>query len=187
MAEIWSKDNNDIVYKGRVFSLRVGEAYLDNGKPVQREVIEHPGGVAVVPVLDDRSVILIRQFRISIGREILELPGGRLEADESPEDRARRELEEEIGYQAGLMVPVTSFYSAVGFSNLKVHVFLALDLRKVKPNPEWDENVQLQVLPITEVRRRLFSGGFEEVQTIVGLFGLLVYLQKQSNSVEQAF
>ena len=106
-------------YKGKIFSLLSGKVQLDNGELVTRDIVHHNGGVAIVPVLDD-SVILISQFRISIEREILELPAGRLEEDETPEACARRELEEEIGYRAGKMSLVasqgtrTSFFDDTG-------------------------------------------------------------------------
>lgn len=94
--ETWSRCEQE--YKGKIISLWVGEVQLDDGSTASREIIRHTGGVAVVPVFND-SVILVRQFRISIGRELLELPAGRLEANESPEVCARRELEEETGFR----------------------------------------------------------------------------------------
>ena len=109
--ESWVQD--ETVYEGRVVSLRVGEARLDDGTIVPREVVEHPGGVGVVPVLDD-AVVLIRQYRIAIGRDVLEIPAGKLEGDEEPESCGRRELEEETGYRAGRMVAVGSYYASGG-------------------------------------------------------------------------
>src|SRR5215212_4902920 len=94
-VETWIKQEE--IYKGKIFSLWGGQALLDNGEVVVREYIWHGGGVGMVPVIDG-SVILIRQFRIAIGRELIELPSGRLEPDEEPIICAARELEEEIGY-----------------------------------------------------------------------------------------
>ena len=84
--------NSDHFYKGRIFDLRVGKVLSEDENIVEREIIEHPGGVAIVPVFEDNSILLIRQFRISIGREIFELPGGRIEPGDSPEKRAENEL-----------------------------------------------------------------------------------------------
>ena len=164
-------------YKGKIVSLWVGEACLDDGSAVEREVIEHTGGVAIVPVLND-SVILIRQFRIAIGREILELPAGRLEKDESPESCARRELEEEIGYRAGEMVLAASYYSSVGFTDERMSIFLAFQLLRTEERPESDERIQKVSIPIREIAGKLAEKEFEDSKTIIGLRELLVFLEE---------
>ncbi len=163
-------------YKGKILSLWVGEVQLDNGEIHSREVIRHNGGVAIVPVIDN-SVILIRQFRIAIGRDILELPAGKLETDESPEACAYRELEEEIGYRSGKMLLATSYYSSVGFTDEKMYVFLAFKLRKVIQHLDSDERIEVVNMPIAEIGERLARNEFEDAKTIIGLRGLLVYLK----------
>ena len=95
--EKWIKQEE--IHKGKIFSLWGGQVVLDNGEVAVREYIRHSGGVGIVPVIDG-NVILIRQFRISIERELIELPAGRLEPNEDPMNCAARELEEEIGYRA---------------------------------------------------------------------------------------
>src|SRR3990172_2376610 len=136
--ETWVK--KDRLYKGRIFSVVVGEVSLDNGNLVTREIVEHSGGVAIVPILSG-SVLLIRQFRIAIGREILELPAGRLEGDEGPEACARRELEEELGYLADHMTLLASYYSSPGFTNERMRIFLAYGLHETARKPEFDERL----------------------------------------------
>ena len=162
-------------YEGKIISLWVGEARLDDGTVVGREMVRHPGGVAIVPVLDG-AVILIRQFRIAVGREILELPAGRLEEGEDPESSARRELEEEIGYRAGQMVPAASYYSSVGFTDERMHLFLAFQLQRTAAKPEPDERIQQVRLPLGEIERMLDGAEFEDSKTIIGLRELLAYL-----------
>jgi 8-oxo-dGTP pyrophosphatase MutT (NUDIX family) len=162
-------------YEGKIISLWVGEARLDEGAVVDREMVAHPGSVAIVPVLDG-SVILVRQFRIAVGREILELPAGRLEAGEIPEASARRELEEEIGYRAGQMVPAVSYYASAGFTDERMHLFLAFQLQRTEERPEPDERIQQVRLPIAEIDRMLASAEFEDSKTIIGLRELLAYL-----------
>src|SRR5215211_693819 len=115
------------IHKGKIFSLWGGKVALDNGDTTVREYVRHSGGVAIVPVID-RSVILIRQFRITIERELIELPAGLLEAGEEPIDCAARELEEEIGYRARKLIPLASCLSSVGFTDERIHIFLALGL-----------------------------------------------------------
>jgi ADP-ribose pyrophosphatase len=170
------------VYKGKIVSLRVGEASLDDGSIVSREVVEHPGGVAVVPVIN-QSVILVRQFRIAIGREILELPAGRLEDKESPEHCAHREIEEEIGYRAGQMFLLASYYSSVGFTDEKMYVFLAFQLRETEQKPESDERIQKVKIPIKEIESMLAKNEFEDSKTIISLRELLAYLKNHSGIV----
>lgn len=164
-------------YEGRIVSLRVGNVRLDNGSIARREVVEHSGGAAIVPV-KDKTVILVRQFRISVGREIVELPAGRLEDQEPPIECARRELEEELGYRAGQLIFMTSYYSSVGFTNEKMHIFLALDLEKTERRPEWDEHIQTVEVPISEIDIELSDNQFEDSKTIIGLRELLSYLRK---------
>ncbi|HEY4689146.1 MAG TPA: NUDIX hydrolase [Anaerolineae bacterium] len=172
--ETWIR--KEALYRGRIFSLVTGEARLDDGGIVTREVIEHNGGVAIVPLVAD-SVVLIRQFRIAIGREILELPAGRLEGDEDPEQRARQELEEEIGYRAARMIPVASYYSSVGFTNERMHIYLALDLSETARKPESDERIASVRLSIPEVKLKLAARAFEDSKTIIGLREMLSYLE----------
>lgn len=166
-------------YKGKIFSLLGGKAQLDNGEFVTRDIVHHNGGVAIVPVLVD-SVVLISQFRISIEREILELPAGRLEENEMPEACARRELEEEVGYKAGKMSLVASYYSSVGFTDEKMHIFLAFQLQKVAAHLEPDERVKAIYIPIDELGRRLENNEFEDSKTIIGLRALLAHLKVSS-------
>jgi ADP-ribose pyrophosphatase len=165
-------------YKGKIVSLWVGEVRLDDGQTAVREVLRHPGGVGVVPALGD-SVVLIEQFRVAIGRTILEIPAGKLEANEDPEACARRELEEEVGYRAGRLVRAAVYYSSVGFVDEKMHLFLAFDLRKTEQRPDRDERIRPVILSLEEVRRRLDGQGFEDSKTLIGLRELLAHLERQ--------
>lgn len=158
-------------------SLVVGEVRLDDGHTAVREVLRHPGGVGIVPVLGD-SVILISQFRITIGRQILEIPAGKREPGEDPEVCARRELEEEIGYRAGRVVPASTYYSSVGFVDERMHLYMAFDLQETTRRPDRDERIHPVVLSLDEVRRRLEHRLFEDSKTIIGLRELLAYQER---------
>jgi ADP-ribose pyrophosphatase len=173
--EKWIRKNE--IYRGKIFSLWGGEASLDNGKIAVREYIQHPGGVGIVPVIDG-NVILIRQFRIAIDREIIELPAGRLEPDEEPLC-ARRELEEEVGFRAKDFRPLASYYSSVGFSDERMYLFLALGLEKTEPRLEADERIKEFILPLEMVREKLDQQEFEDAKTIIGLRETLAYLERQ--------
>lgn len=175
--ETWTEKHS--VFNGNIFSVTTGQVRLDDGSETRRDIVEHHGGVAIVPVLGN-EIALIRQFRISIEREILELPAGRLEIGETPDECAWREIEEELGYRPGKMVLLHTYYSSVGFTNEQMSIFLALDLAQVGKKLEWDERIQMVRMPITEIENKLRQGEFEDSKTIIGLYALLAYLQNQS-------
>lgn len=173
MKEEWVE--SALLYKGKVVSLRVGQAKVNGDTTALREVVEHPGGVAVVPVLDGQ-VLLVRQYRIAIGAEVLEIPAGKLEGPEEPEHRGRRELEEETGYRAGRFIPVGSVYATVGYSSEEIHLFLAFDLEKVGQNLEFDEDIEVVAVPLEQARRGLSARAYKDAKTVVGLHALFDYL-----------
>ena len=173
--EKWVKQEE--IYKGKIFSLWSGQVSLDNGEFAIREYIRHSGGVAIVPVIDG-NVILIRQFRISIERELIELPAGRLEPNENPMDCAARELEEEIGYRAVKLIPLATYFASVGNSNERMHLFLALDLKKTALGLESDERIQEVVMSLETVKEKLVNQEFEDSKTIIGLRETLAYFER---------
>ena len=150
---------------------------MDNGEVAIREYIRHSGGVGIVPVIDS-NVILIRQFRISIERELIELPAGRLELNEEPMSCAARELEEEIGYRANKLIPIASYFASVGNSNERMYLFLALDLEKTEQRLEADERIREVAIPIEKIKEKLDNQEFEDSKTIIGLREALAYLER---------
>ena len=166
------------IHKGKIFSLWGGQVALDTGETAVREYIRHAGGVGIVPVVEGK-VILIKQFRISIARELIELPAGRLEPDEEPASCAARELEEEIGYRANSLIPLAAYYASVGNSNEKMYLYLALDPEKTEKRLEADERVQEVVLSLETVREKLAGREFEDSKTIIGLREALAYLERK--------
>jgi ADP-ribose pyrophosphatase len=162
------------IHRGKIFSLWGGKVALDNGSTAVREYIRHPGGVAIVPVIND-GVILIRQFRIAIGREVIELPAGLLESGEEPVACASRELEEEIGYRAKKLIPLASYFSSVGFADERMHLFLALNLEQTELNQQADERIREVVMSVQEIREKLAAQEFEDAKTIIGLREYLAY------------
>jgi ADP-ribose pyrophosphatase len=172
--ERWNESK--LLYDGRVVRLRIGEVTLDDGTQAFREVVEHPGGVCVVP-FTGHSVILVKQFRIAIGDYVLEAPAGKLEGPEEPEARGRAELEEETGHRAGQMIPAGFIYASVGYCSEKIHLFLALDLVKTEQRLEDDERIELVEMPIEDIRRGLAANAFEDGKTVVGLYALLNHLE----------
>jgi len=166
------------IHRGKIFSLWGGQVALDNGEVAVREYIRHAGGVGMVPVIDGK-VILIEQFRISIERKLLELPAGRLEPNEEPMSCAARELEEEIGYRANKLIPIASYFASVGNSNERMHLFLALDLKRTKLHLEADERIKKVIMPLELVKEKLARQEFEDSKTIIGLREALTYLERK--------
>lgn len=175
--EVWA--DNKIIYDGKVVRLRVGDVVLDNGRRALREVVEHPGGVCIIPFTGD-SVIFVRQFRIAVGDYVIEAPAGKMEGDENPLHRAACELEEETGYRAGVLIPVGGVYSSVGYCSEKIHLFLAHDLEKTQQKLDDDERIDLVEMSLSEVREKLRAGSFNDAKTVVGLYALLEYLDTRS-------
>lgn len=173
--EKWIKQAE--IYKAKIFSLWGGQVELDNGEVVTREYIRHSGGVGIVPVVEG-NIILIDQFRISIERTLLELPAGRLEPNEEPMSCAARELEEEIGYKVGKLIPLATYFASVGNSNEKMYLFLALDLEKTEQHLEADEKIREVVMSLETVKEKLTNQEFEDSKTIIGLREALAYLER---------
>lgn len=165
------------LYEGRIVSLRTGSVRMDDGTIAFREVVEHPGGVGVVPFHDGR-VILIRQYRIAVGCDILEIPAGKLESgDQDTETRGRCELEEETGYRAGQMVSAGSVYASVGYTSELIHLYLAFNLEKVGQRLESDECIDIVEIPLDEAKRLIASNELKDMKTLVALEALFRYLE----------
>jgi ADP-ribose pyrophosphatase len=167
--------NNHIVYKGNIFSVREGEIETSKGERYPRQVVINPGGVGVVAVVDG-SIILIKQFRISIEKYIIEIPAGRLEPGEKPDESARRELMEEVGCEANNLQLISEYYSGVGFSTERMYIFLATDVKKKHATPEVDEDIEMIQIPLAEVKKMLDNGEFDDSKTIIGLREALILL-----------
>lgn len=170
--------HSDMIYQGRIVSLRVGDACLEDGTVAPREVVEHSGGVGIVPVVDG-SVVLVKQFRIAVNDYVLEIPAGRLEPGEDPEHRARCELEEEAGYRSGRFVLAAECYPSPGFTNQVDYIYLAFDLVPCEARPEYDERIEVVRVPIAEIPERLARNEFKDAKTIIGFHELLARLRQE--------
>ncbi|MCL6474659.1 MAG: NUDIX hydrolase [Firmicutes bacterium] len=157
------------IFQGRVVNLRVDTVQLPNGKVSQREIVEHRGAVAIVPLLNDDTVLMIRQFRLAVNEVLLEVPAGTLEPDEPSEVCAARELEEETGYRAGTLRKLFSQYLAPGYSQEILHVFLAKDLEKTAQHTEDDESVEVVPVPLSLAVDMVLSGEIRDAKTIAAL------------------
>lgn len=160
-----------LIHRGRILTLRIDEVILPNGKRTTREIVEHPGAVAAVPLLSggDRKVILVRQFRKPVEEAIYEIPAGKLEPGEEPRRCMERELEEEIGYQARKLEKLISYYPSPGFSAEIIHLFLATDLEKTEQKLEKDEFLEPITLEFEKALRMIKEGRIKDSKTIIGL------------------
>jgi len=158
------------IYAGKIVNLRRDTVRLPNGKEASREVVEHPGAVAVVPVLPDGRVLMVRQFRHPVGRVLLEIPAGKLDAGEDPDVCARRELEEETGHRAGSLERRASIFTGPGFTNEMIHMYIADDLVKTAVNPDEDEFLEVRAYELSELRRMIRDGRICDAKTIAGIY-----------------
>ncbi|MEW5865300.1 MAG: NUDIX hydrolase [Bacillota bacterium] len=158
------------VYRGRILTLRVDEVGLPSGSRSMREVVEHPGGVAVVAVDADRRVILVRQYRYPVKEALWEIPAGKLDPGEDPRECALRELEEETGYRAGRLEKAVSFYTSPGFSDEMLHLFFATDLAPGDERPDEDEIVETSRVSPDALDDMIQRGDIRDGKTLLGLF-----------------
>jgi len=157
------------IYSGKVVTLNVDTVLLPNGVTVELETIRHPGAAAVVPLKDDRTVVLIRQFRHAAGGYIYEIPAGKLHPGEHPLDCASRELEEEIGYRASAFLLLSSILTAPGFADEVIHVYQATGLTRGQQQLDRDEVLEVVEMPLKEAMRNIETGAIRDAKTIVGL------------------
>jgi ADP-ribose pyrophosphatase len=166
---------SDSVYKGRILNLRVDQVAFANGMSGIREVVEHRGAAAIVPLLEDK-VILVRQFRYAASTELLEIPAGTLEQGEDPEVCARRELEEETGYKCNELDKILECFVAPGYSTERIHFYMARKLELSKMNTEQDEHIELEVMPIASAIEKVRRGEIRDAKTVCGLYRALELL-----------
>lgn len=127
-------------YRGKLLRLRVAKVRLPSGLVTTREVVEHPGAVAIIPLLNDQTIVVTRQYRTAAGRQLLEIPAGTLEKAESPLSCAKRELVEETGYSAGNIRKAFSCYLAPGYSTERMHFFVATRLIRSETRGRRDDH-----------------------------------------------
>lgn len=160
--------NSQKVFEGRVFNVTV-DTVREGELTYQREVVHHGGSAVIVPVFDDGTVALVRQYRHPIVRYLLEAPAGTLADGERPEKGAERELQEELGLIAGNMEKLSEFFVSPGFCEEKMWVYLATELVQGQQRLEEDELLDVVRLPISEALEMITSGEIQDAKTIIGL------------------
>jgi ADP-ribose pyrophosphatase len=166
-----------VAYKGKFLDFHLDRVLLPNGETTTREYLHHPGAVAAIPLLDNGEIILVKQFRYPTGKVLLEIPAGKLESGEEPEECVRRELIEEIGYDPGRITHLISVWTTPGFTDEIIHLYLATDLKPCSGNLDSDEFLEVIKMKKEELLEQINSHTLMDGKTslalaIMGLKGL---------------
>jgi len=156
------------IYKGRVITVNIDTVRLPNDTLVDLEIVRHPGASAIVPIKEDGTVVLVRQFRHAAGGFIYEIPAGKLYPGEDPKLCAARELEEETGYRAEQLSLLSSILTAPGFTDEIIHIYKATGLIKTEQRLDQDEVLEVVELPLQEVMTMIQDGRIRDAKTMVG-------------------
>ncbi len=160
--------SSEKIYNGKVFDIRI-DAIRDGDVEYKREIVVHRGSAVILPVFEDGTVALVRQYRHAAGKYLLELAAGTLEEGEDPRAGAIRELEEEIGVTAESVEQLCEFYVSPGFLTEKMHVFLATQLTETEQRLEDDEILTIERHSFTDLREMIRNGEIEDAKTIIGV------------------
>ena len=157
------------IYSGRVINVAVHEVRLPDGSQAKREIVQHPGAVAIIALLPRRKLLLVRQFRIAAGRVLSEIPAGTLRPNEPPEACAIRELQEETGYRPGKLEALGGFFVAPGYTSEYIHLFLATELTESRLDGDADEFIEVQQVSLREGLAMIERGEIVDGKTVTGL------------------
>ncbi|MDQ4132215.1 MAG: NUDIX hydrolase [Actinomycetota bacterium] len=172
MAPNFRKLGEEVVHEGHLITTARASFADPAGNTFEREVVHHPGAVSVVPVVDGNRVLLVRQYRAAVDRELLEIPAGKRDiTDEPPHITAGRELEEEVGMRAGRLQELARFYNSPGFSDEYSIVYLGLDLEATQTSLQGveEEHMTVERVPLTDVPRLIAAGELTDAKSIIGL------------------
>lgn len=157
------------IFKGEILSLYFDKVKLPNGKTATREKVEHPGAVAVVPINKKRQVILIKQYRYPVEKDLIEIPAGKLDRSEPPLECAKRELKEEAGISGKNFDLLATIYTSPGFSNELMYIYLVTDFLEEENNPDHDEFLQILKIDLNECIKMIEEGAICDAKSIIGI------------------
>jgi ADP-ribose pyrophosphatase len=159
----------ELIYKGNYLEYHRDHVLLPNGKTSTREYLHHPGAIAAIPLLETGEVLMVKQFRYPTSSIILEIPAGKLEPGENPLDAVRRELIEEVGYEPGQVIHLTSVWTTPGFTDEIIHLYLARELKPCSGSLDEDEFVEIVTMGKPELLELLNSPGVIDGKTALAL------------------
>ena len=166
------------LFRGKILKLRKDKIRLPNGRTSIREVVEHPGGVGVVPLDAQENVIMVRQYRYPYRKELLEIPAGKLTPGEEPLDCGKRELKEETGAEAGFFIDLGKLLPSPGYTNEIIYLFLAQALTEGEQQPDEDEFLDIVRIPLRQAVDMVLSGEIADSKTQIALLKTWIMLKK---------
>jgi ADP-ribose pyrophosphatase len=169
--------SRQVIYEGRILKLRVDTVRTVDGRRSTREIVEHAPCIAVVAVEGEDNVLLVRQYRLAAGKELLEIPAGGIDPGESPEAAVIREMREETGLRPDKVERLTGFYLSPGFSSEYVHLFLVSEFEADPLAAEDTAGIELVRTPVSQIRELITSGKIEDSKSIAGL---LMFLENKN-------
>ena len=170
--------SSDRIYSGKMVSLKVDTVEVSEGRTAIREIVNHCGAVCAVGVTEDKKIVLVKQFRKSIEKDIIEIPAGKLEPGEKPDEAIIREFKEETGYEVSNLRYMTYFYTTPGFSDEVGHIYF-LDARdKGDTNFDEDEDIEIIELSLRETKEMIYSKEIVDAKTILGIMMYSDYIEK---------
>ncbi|MEA4953974.1 MAG: NUDIX hydrolase [Pseudoflavonifractor sp.] len=173
-----------VLYRGEIITVRKDTARLENGRTAGREVVEHPGGVCILPLEADGSAYTVRQFRYPLGRVVEELPAGKLDGPEDPRAAAERELSEEVGAQAGELICLGELLMSPGFCTEVLHMYLARELTHGEQHPDEDEFLTVERAPFSTLVERVLSGELTDAKTVAVILKAKEYLSREAGGTK---
>ncbi len=169
MAENPQRIDQQTIFNGRVFDVRVDTLLTADGRRYTREIVQHPGAVAIVPIDAEDNVLMVRQYRHAVGQSLLEIPAGVVESGESPDDTAQRELQEEIGFATRNLRALGGVYSSPGFCDELLYLYIARDLIASRLPGDEDEDISVERIPMSNVDRLIRLGEIQDAKSVAGL------------------
>ncbi|MBO2945089.1 NUDIX hydrolase [Paenibacillus sp. F411] len=166
--------SSDSIFNGKIISLQVDTVMLPDGSMATREVVRHPGAVAVLALHQDKMLV-VEQYRQPLGRTEVEIPAGKLEPGEDPLEAAKRELQEETGYSCGTIRKLQSFYTSPGFADEIIHLYLAEELQAGAMQPDEDEFLEMTEVTLEEAERLIQEERISDAKTIMAVYAWKIY------------
>lgn len=161
--------SSEQAFDGRVVKVFLDDVRLPDGRKARWERVAHPGAVGIVPLLEDRTVLMVKQYRHAVGGVLLEIPAGKLDKDEPPWKTAHRELAEEVNMKAGEMLKLAEFFNSPGYSDEYFHLYLARGLTEEEGEPEPDEFLEVERVSLEGAIEMISSGAIVDAKSIIGL------------------
>ncbi len=167
--------STEVIFEGRAVRLRVDTVETVDGRTTTREIVEHDECICVVAVDNDDNILLVKQYRTPLQKELLEIPAGGIDGGENPEAAVVREMQEETGFRPQKLERLCGFYSSPGFCNEYLHLYLAADLVPARLIAEDTAGIELVRIPVTQIPELVASGRIEDSKSIAGLCYYLQY------------